>query len=143
LAADLSAVSRNNKEKGVFLPTSQWSLEARAGAVLRRRQRYPNAPRARWWSTEQVWRALVVAVTPEHEPILGRPLSHAERRRLVAQAARFDVALAPWRRERDRIAALLVAPVAGERWARPAGAAASAVFGPKIEVGKVAPATEA
>jgi hypothetical protein len=139
-------VGCNKKEKGVFLPTSQWSLEASSGVAKRRREQGPNPHShkpARWWSPEQVWRTLVVAVTPEREPILGRPLSHAERRRLVAQAARLDAALAPWRRERSRIAALLVAPVAGERWAQRTGAVTAAVFGPKLGAGKVVPGAEA
>ena len=109
--------------------TSQWSLEASAGGSLRDRAR--DRRPAPWWSTEKVWRALVVGVTPERAPILGRALTKAERRRLDLQAARLDAALAPWQRERGRIAALLTAPVAGQRFLLPSGVSAAAAFGPK------------
>ena len=59
-------------------------------------------------------RALVGFTTPDGAPVLRRPLSPPERKRLSARAADLEAALAPARRALAQISAVLKAPVCGD-----------------------------
>jgi hypothetical protein len=99
----------------VFLPTSQWSLRASQGAEGSPRNSGPNdTPRARSRDAERICRALVAFTTPDGAPVLRRPLSPPERKRLSARAADLEAALAPARRALAQISAVLNAPVSGD-----------------------------
>lgn len=97
----------------MFLPTSQWSLDACSGGRIGRTP-HANAlqdtPQARGRQAEEICRALVASTTPDGQPVLRRPLAPPERRRLVARVAELE----PYRRALARITAVLNAPVAGD-----------------------------
>jgi hypothetical protein len=99
----------------VFLPTSQWSLKACQGAEgSPRNSDLRDTPRARSRDAERICRALVAFTTPDGAPVLRRPLSPPERKRLSARAADLEAALAPARRALSQISAVLKAPVSGD-----------------------------
>lgn len=99
----------------MFLPTSQWSLKASQGAEGSTRNSGQNdTPRARSRDAERICRALVAFTTPDGAPVLRRPLSPPERKRLSARAADLEAALAPARRALAQISAVLKAPVCGD-----------------------------
>ena len=99
----------------MFLPTSQWSLKASQGAEgLTRHSGQNDTPRARSRDAERICRALVAFTTPDGAPVLRRPLSPPERKRLSARAADLEAALAPARRALAQISAVLKAPVCGD-----------------------------
>ncbi len=99
----------------MFLPTSQWSLKASQGAEGSTRNSNQNdTPRARSRDAERICRALVAFTTPDGAPVLRRPLSPPERKRLSARAADLEAALAPAWRALAQISAVLKAPVCGD-----------------------------
>ena len=98
----------------MFLPTSQWSLKACQGAEGSARNSAHDNPRARSRDAERICRALVAFTTPDGAPVLRRPLSPPERKRLSARAADLEAALAPARRALAQISAVLKAPVCGD-----------------------------
>ena len=99
----------------MFLPTSQWSLKASQGVEgSSRRSGLGDTPRARSRDAERICRALVAFTTPDGAPVLRRPLSPPERKRLSARAADLEAALAPARRALAQISAVLKAPVCGD-----------------------------
>jgi len=99
----------------VHLPTSQWSLKACQGAEGSPRNSGSNdTPRARSRDAERICRALVAFTTPDGAPVLRRPLSPPERKRLSARAADLEAALVPARRALAQISAVLKAPVCGD-----------------------------
>jgi hypothetical protein len=98
---------KQTKEVVVFLPTAQWKARlAKAGLG--------DTPRARSRDAERICRALVAFTTPDGAPVLRRPLSPPERKRLSARAADLEAALAPARRALAQISAVLKAPVCGD-----------------------------
>jgi hypothetical protein len=110
---------------------SQWSLESCNGA--RKSQRRPatlaETLYLRRRRAEEVCRTLIAFVTPDGKPVLHRPLTPAERRRLSARAADLDALVAPCRRALARINAVLDAPASGDGGMRPsAGLSAESVF---------------
>lgn len=99
----------------MHLPTSQWSLKACQGAEGSPRKSGQNdTPRARSRDAERICRSLVAFTTPDGAPVLRRPLSPPERKRLSARAADLEAALAPARRALAHITAVLKAPVSGD-----------------------------
>jgi hypothetical protein len=71
---------------------------------------------------------LVAFTTPDGAPVLRRPLSPPERKRLSARAADLEAAITPARRALAQITAVLKASVSGDL-TRPHGhASAEAVF---------------
>ena len=98
----------------MFLPTSQWSLKACQGAEASARNSAHDNPRARSRDAERICRALVAFTTPDGAPVLRRPLSPPERKRLSARAADLEAAFAPARRALAQISAVLKAPVCGD-----------------------------
>ncbi len=100
----------------MFLPTSQWSLEACQGAdgSHRRSNLRQDSAFARSRDAERICRALVAFTTPDGVPVLRRPLSPPERKRLAARVADLEAALGPARRALAQISAVLKAPVCGD-----------------------------
>jgi hypothetical protein len=131
----------------VILPTSQWSLEASAGAGVSRRRTIspPETPLARGRRAEEICRTLVASTTPDGAPVLRRALTPGERTRLVAHVADLIAVLRPCSRALARMTAVLHAPVTGELALPPGRAAAEAVFKRTLEPAADAaePGTEA
>ncbi len=100
----------------MFLPTSQWSLEACQGAdgSNRRSALRKDSPFARSRDAERICRAIVAFTTPDGVPVLRRPLSPPERKRLAARVADLEAALGPARRALAQVSAVLRAPVCGD-----------------------------
>ena len=98
----------------MFLPTSQWSLKACQGAEGLARNSANDNPRARSRDAERICRALIAFTTPDGAPVLRRPLSPPERKRLSARAADLEAAFAPARRALAQISAVLKAPVCSD-----------------------------
>jgi len=117
----------------VLPPVSQWSLDACNGARKSRRRLPSHAETLylRRRRAEEVCRALIASVTPDGKPVLHRPLTPAERRRLSARAADLAALVAPSRRALERINAVLAAPALGAAMRPPAGPTVQSVFGTK------------
>jgi hypothetical protein len=128
----------NQRNSYVFLPTSQWSLEACQGVEgsHRRAALRQDSPFARSRDAERICRALVAFTTPDGVPVLRRPLSPPERKRLAARVADIEAALAPARRALAQISAVLKAPVCGDLIGPQSNLRAEEVF----REGKSAPA---
>jgi hypothetical protein len=117
----------------VIFATSQWSLTASRSKAVRRHQ--PGSGLAKTTAlqlsgrAEEMCRALVAFTTPDGRPVLSRPLSSGERKRLAQRAAELTALLAPHRRALERIEAVLNAPASGEAAARRDRISPETVFG--------------
>jgi hypothetical protein len=81
----------------------------------------------------------VAFTTPDGEPVLRRPLSALERKRLTAQAADLKALLAPCCRALARITAVINAQAAGQVMASRGYAPANVFFGSDGASGGSAP----
>jgi hypothetical protein len=133
LDTGLIELTQQQERRSVNFTTSQWSLAASRGRPVRRHQ--PGSGLAKATAAqlsgrvEEMCRALVAFTTPDGRPVLCRPLSCGERKRLSQRAAELTALLAPHRRALERIEALLKAAVSGDLASARDRISAETVFG--------------